>query len=241
MGNSDEIQTPKGIFAAGDTALHLSYYIGNYKGGRNESCMYGVDTERVWYDVDLKSAYTTAMAHMGLPSYKRARLVSTKFVEEMSTKDLLNGYLILNAKFEFPVEIKYPSIPCYVDSTTTVYPLFGKSLLTGPEYLLAKNQGCKIVIKSAFYIPQSEEVIKTVGGVKIKRVIKPFHSIIKDIQEKRREYPKGHILNLLYKEMGNSIYGNLVRGMSNKRSFDPKSGRTIRMTATELSNPILAS
>jgi len=41
MGNADEIQTPKGLFASGDVGLHLSYYISNYKGGRNESYMYG--------------------------------------------------------------------------------------------------------------------------------------------------------------------------------------------------------
>ena len=43
MGNSDEMQTPKGLFASGDTGLHMSYYIGNYKGGRNESFMYGAE------------------------------------------------------------------------------------------------------------------------------------------------------------------------------------------------------
>jgi hypothetical protein len=32
--------------------------------------------------------------------------------------------------------------------------------------------------------------------------IKPFHNILKDIQEKRRVFPKGHINNMLYKEMG---------------------------------------
>ena len=42
--------------------------------------------------------------------------------------------------------------------------------------------------------------------------IKPFYSIIKEIQAKRKEYPKGHVLNLLYKEMGYSIYGTVVRG-----------------------------
>jgi hypothetical protein len=28
-----------------DVGLYMSYYIANYKGGRNESFMYGVDTE----------------------------------------------------------------------------------------------------------------------------------------------------------------------------------------------------
>jgi hypothetical protein len=43
MGNASEIQTPKGLFATRDVGIHMSYYITNYKGGRNESFMYGVD------------------------------------------------------------------------------------------------------------------------------------------------------------------------------------------------------
>lgn len=43
MGNADEIQTPKGLFATRDVGVHMSYFIANYKGGRNESFMYGVD------------------------------------------------------------------------------------------------------------------------------------------------------------------------------------------------------
>ena len=45
----------------------------------------------------------------------------------------------------------------------------------------------------------------------------------------------------MYKEKGNSIYGNVVRGISNRKRFDVKTGRTIRMGATLLSNPLLAS
>lgn len=43
MGNADEIQTPKGLFATRNIGTHMSYFIANYKGGRNESFMYGVD------------------------------------------------------------------------------------------------------------------------------------------------------------------------------------------------------
>jgi hypothetical protein len=45
MGNADELQTPKGIFQSKDVGAHMSYFIANYKGGRNESFMYGVDEE----------------------------------------------------------------------------------------------------------------------------------------------------------------------------------------------------
>ena len=61
------------------------------------------------------------------------------------------------------------------------------------------------------------------------------------LQEKRRLYEKGTIGNLMEKEKGNSIYGNIVRGMSNKKKFDIKTGRTLRMEGSDLTNPIIAS
>lgn len=152
----------------------------------------------------------------------------------------MKGYLILNGSFKFPANTKYPSIPCYIDKTTTVYPLQGKALISGPEYVLAKSQKCKFTFSSAFHIPATE-IKKTVGFVDVSIPVQPFYKIIKDIQIKRREYPKGHFMNALYKELGNGIYGNVVRGISNKKSFDTKSGKMFRVSGTELSNPILAS
>ena len=64
-------------------------------------------------------------------------------------------------------------------------------------------------------------------------------NLINEIQSKRREHPKGTISNLMYKEIGNSIYGLVVRGMSDKRKYDNKTGQTIRMKAHYLTNPIL--
>ena len=43
-----------------------------------------------------------------------------------------------------------------------VYPLIGKCLLTGPEYLLANNKGCQFKVKSAFYIPNKSKVRRLV-------------------------------------------------------------------------------
>jgi hypothetical protein len=106
--------------------------------------------------------------------------------------------------------------------------------------LLAKNQKCKFKVKSAFFIPSRSKTINF-EGVQTKTKLKPFYDIISKIQAKRREHPKGHILNLLYKEMGNSIYGNVVRGISNKKRFDAKSGQMVKMGASEISNPIFAS
>ena len=106
-------------------------------------------------------------------------------------------------------------------------------------------------MKSAFYIPPTEkpnikkknekEKEKENDNDKKVEYIQPFLAIIIEIKRLRRENPKGTIMNMLYKEMGNSIYGNVVRGLSNKKSFDTLTGMSFRVTGTDLYIPILAS
>lgn len=79
--------------------------------------------------------------------------MTVKDLEEMKTEEILFSYVIMQGKFKFPKETKYPSIPCYVDENTTVYPLNGECVLTGAEYLLAKNKGCKIELTEINYLP----------------------------------------------------------------------------------------
>jgi hypothetical protein len=69
----------------------------------------------------------------------------------------------------------------------------------------------------------------------------PFIDIISELQSERRKHKKGTISNLLFKEMGNSIYGSVVKGMSHKVRLDIKTNKMVRMEAGDLSNPILAS
>ena len=57
---------------------------------------------------------------------------------------------------------------------------------------------------------------------------------MKDIQGLRRQHKKGTVLNAMYKEIGNGIYGNVCRGMSNKKVFDSLSKQTQTVTATNL-------
>lgn len=69
----------------------------------------------------------------------------------------------------------------------------------------------------------------------------PFRTVINDLQAERRKHLKGTIQNLLYKEMGNSLYGSVTKGINNKVKFDIKTNRTLRMESNDISNPILAS
>jgi hypothetical protein len=69
----------------------------------------------------------------------------------------------------------------------------------------------------------------------------PFREVISELQSERRKHKKGTIANLLYKEMGNSIYGSVAKGISDKVRYDIKTDRMIRMEANDIANPILAS
>jgi hypothetical protein len=258
LGETSKSITPKGLLSLRDIGVYLNLFISNYKGGRNESFMYGVDEETKWFDYDLTSAYTTVMCLLGHPDYKKGRILRDKEFKLLNDMELLYSYTIIKGKFKFPDTVKYPSIPCFLDELTTIYPLEGECSLTGSEYLTAKKQGCEIDVELVYYIPFS----KTGGDDSLsqKRWTKkdmdyklyghtsslrftslPFKGIISELQSLRRKHPKKSLMNLLFKEVGNSIYGLIVRGINNKMKYDIKLKSTVRMGSSDLSNPILAS
>lgn len=227
--------TPKGLSVMKDIGLKSTMYIASYRGGRNESFMYGYEfSEKLWFDYDLVSAYTTGMAALGTPDYLKGHKINN--INGLSFYDLFNSYTVLNVDFEFKSDTKYPSIPVSIDENTTVYPLSGSAIITGLDYLSASNQDCKIVVKDGYRVPFVKEDDKNKN-----KMIKPFASCIKEIQRLRSLYEKGTIGNLLYKEIGNSLYGLTARGLNDKRKFDIKSQGMKRMIGNDLSNPLIAS
>lgn len=229
LGDVSLSQTPKGIFNLGELALKLNMYIGNFKGGRNESFMYGEDTENIWYDNDIVSAYTSVMSMLGDPDYSKLKMISEEELKNMKKEEILYSYIIISCDFKFPDSVKYPSIGCFIDDTTTVYPLEGKGYLTGSEYLLALDQGCELTIREIVYIPFNHNDFKI------------FKSTIKELQWLRSQHPKGSVSNSLYKELGNSLYGLTARGISSRKKYDIKIGKPVKLDVTGLSNPIICS
>lgn len=70
---------------------------------------------------------------------------------------------------------------------------------------------------------------------------RPFASVIKDIQEVRRESPKGSFQNTMAKLLGNSMYGLVVQGMSHKTHFDIPTDSMKRSEGSKFTNPLIAS
>ena len=93
------------------------------------------------------------MTLLGNPDYRNSQVLTLKELEELTEVDLVENYLILRADFCFPNTVKYPSIPCYMDDSMTVYPVTGQAYLTGSEYLTAYGQGCEFEIFEIVHIP----------------------------------------------------------------------------------------
>lgn len=235
-------------------------YLGNYKGGRNESFMYGIDKKTYWYDYDLISAYTTVMYALGHPvygQYKRLGIDELNKRYKETPESLIFSYIIVKGSFEFPETVNYPSIPVYADDVTTVYPLSGECNLTGSEYVLARNQGCEIKVDSVVEVPflsvkkdkkdkedkENKEIAFFYPMEKNEVVLKdqPYASVIMNIQRRRRASPKGSLQNTMDKLLGNSMYGLVVQGISHKKHFDIPSDSLKRMDGSVYSNAILAS
>ena len=233
LTGSTDYLTPNNIRKGGPLALVLPHYTSLYRGGRNESFMYGYDDKTRWYDYDLTSAYTTVMCMLHHPKYKGfVKLSRTKF-KSVTDEDLMRSYFFISGTFKFPDSVKYPSIPVDLPKVgpgplINIYPKKGRCTLTGCEYLLAVR-----IQKCAFEV---DEVIKIPADVE---AVKPFETVMNALQRERRKYPKGTLPNVLYKLLGNGGYGLLCKGFSDKRSFDIESKSTKRMPANDISNIIL--
>lgn len=242
LGNLASLTTPKGARSVGISNFIIPF-VSSYRGGRNESFMYGIDhikEKRSWIDYDLTSCYTTVMSILGQPDYNNAVHIHNETVKRMSTEDLILNYIVLDVEFKFKNTVKYPCIPTRVDDDIDIYPREGRSTITGSEYLVARSMGCFLHVKSGVMVPfikynKKDKVlsISTYNG--------PFMNIVKTLQRKRRDYPKKSFYNYMYKEIGNSIYGQIAMGISGKKSFDIKTKSHVSIQGGILANPILSS
>lgn len=184
------------------------------------------------------------MSILGCPVTEKAVRIYNKTVLDMDDEKLILNYISLDVEFKFPKDIKYPSIPTRVDDNIDIYPLEGRSTITGSEYLVAKEMGCDLFVKDGVMIPfeiNVDDDKKEKGPKAIFNYKTPFRSIMKGIQAMRRLYEKYTFLNTMYKLIGNAIYGLISMGISGKKSFDIDTKSYVRVEGGFLSNPILSS
>lgn len=243
MGNLSGMLNPKGARSI-DLLNYIVPFVAGYRGGRNESYMYGVDdnlNNRQWIDYDLTSCYTTVMSMLGDPDYKRAAYVFNKTIEKMNYRDLLLNYIMVDVDFKFPDNVKYPCIPTRVDDDIDIYPKQGRSTITGCEYFVAKSMGCRLHVRTGVIVPFKKDESKKSNNTDFDTdYLGPFKSIVKELQCKRRQFEKKTFYNYMYKEIGNSVYGQIAMGISGRTTYDIKTKNYVKIQGGLLANPILA-
>jgi len=193
----------------------------------------------------LTSCYTTVMSILGTPCYEKVRILSSVELNKMDYKNLIFSYLSIEVEFSFPYNTKYPCIPTRVDDDVDIYPLKGVSVITGAEYLLAKAMNCRMIVKDCVYVPFEFGRTDVSKKKSIKELLEcyktPFRNIVSGLQKMRRGYAKKTFYNLMYKEIGNSIYGQIAMGLSGKNKYDISSKSYKKIQGDFLANPLLAS
>jgi hypothetical protein len=101
------------------------------------------------------------MCLLGDPKLDKAARVYKNIINKMSDEELMLSYLVIDVDFKFPPNTKYPSIPTRVDNDVDIYPLEGRSIITGPEYVTAKSIGCNLRVRSGVIIPFDKSKLKS--------------------------------------------------------------------------------
>ena len=200
--------------------LNEQFATESYHGGRNETYQYGASDITEWSDYDLSSAYTTSLATLGKPEWER--LFHTTNVDDFGSETL--GFALVD--FKFPRKVRFPCIPVRTERGL-ICPLSGRSFCTASELFVARTLGAEVQIVDGIVIPCA--------------AAKPFEVVFTKLFSKRRSYRKGTLGNLLFKELGNSIYGKTAQGLKRKRVFDTRDGIRKPIPPSKITNPYIAA
>jgi hypothetical protein len=183
----------------------ISFASNCYHGGRNEAFRVGPTPKGIpLYDLDLKGAYTTALALVRIPHWEGVRMCHN--LDELAVVD--DAMTFARVKFEFPENTRFPSLPVREGDRGLIYPLNGTSWCCGPELVVAMRQGAKLTVEEGWRVDWENDSIR------------PMEYFAKMIAEQRASAKKhgNKLLDLLFKEIGNSAYGRISQGVANQRT-----------------------
>ena len=132
-------------------------------------------------------------------------------------------------KFKLPAATRFPCLPVRHQRYGLIFPISGTSYCTAPEIEVALNLGCDIEVVQGVIIPWVSNS---------KPVFEPF---VRLVRQKRTSYPKKSFEELLWKEIGNSLYGKTGQGLKERTAFDTTSGLSKKIPPSAITNPYMAS
>lgn len=199
----------------------LDFFTETYHGGRNEQFWFGPGFEDDWIDLDLASAYPTAMSMIGLPDWRKIR--QTSKLTDFTPTTL--GFACVD--FEFPEGTRYPTLPVRTENGL-IFPLTGRSSCAAPEIHVARKLGCKMNLIRGVIVPSDPDQLI-------------FGDFIKDCINKRIQAGSKTMTGLFWKEISNSTYGKTAQGLRTKRVYDMRERGTKPLPESLITNPCYAS
>lgn len=209
---------------------HASFVTKCYHGGMNSSFYAGPTPVGEYFDWDLTSAYSTAMLSIPLLAFDNP--ITTTDLEEFMG-DVIG---FAHVDFEYPQGFRYPGLPVDGAHRGLLYPRKGSSHCTAAELSVAAKHGCQITIRHGVIFRtresrdqrQSDDV----------RIFEPF---VREGRRLRAMYPKGSAQEQYMKLVLNGCYGRLAQGLKEKTVFDTRSGGSVQMPRSAITNEVMAS
>jgi hypothetical protein len=209
--------------------IEESLAIACFHGGRNECFCYGptIDADAAgtprFREFDLIGAYAVAMASMGMPNW-------TGMQDSNDPSEFRPGGMgMARVRFSFPVGTRFPSLPVVApDDYGLIYPLGGEAYATASEIAVARRQGAAIEILDGLIVPWRND-----GPP-------PFMLVIDELRRRRDQHANGSLLNEMFKQLANSIYGKLGQGIKGTSVYNTRTDGRSTIGPCEITNAFLA-
>jgi hypothetical protein len=199
-----------------------------YSGGRTETYRTGPVSAGVLRDVDLRSAYPTAMAAIGVPDYVRCRIVRE---EEEGVEEFRAGVLgFAEVEFDTPATVRFPVFGVRTERGL-IFPRRGRTAATAPEIAAARQLGVAVTIKLGVIIPWDTRV----------RPYERFVVKMLTLRERLKSDGKDTLESKTVKEMTNSVYGKTAQGVRQRTQYDTRTGGSKPLSRSSVTSPALAA
>ncbi|EQD37473.1 DNA-directed DNA polymerase, partial [mine drainage metagenome] len=117
-----------------------------YYGGRNECFLVGIH-DGPWIDLDISSAYPSAMALIPDPDFTVPPRVLAAGELRPSDVPMPVSYLFGYVEFAFPELVMFPCLPCKdALGRGLIFPKRGKTWASAPELYLALRMGARVTL-----------------------------------------------------------------------------------------------
>jgi hypothetical protein len=203
--------------------LFESLAINCYLGGYNTNFCNGITPVDNWSDFDLTMAYPTPMTHLKPLDFDNARMNYDP--NDFTCKVVGIAYI----SFKFPEGTLKPCLPVKTENGL-IYPLESAgAYVCSPEIQVALETGAEVKILHGVIVPFVEDSEPL------------FFDFIQQTYQKRKSHPKNSLLEKLFKELLNSLYGRVGMGLKDKMTFDVSTGFSEKLPYSPISCPYLAS